>query len=430
MYEPGTVLAGKYRVVRTIGRGGMGHVLEAEHVDLRTKVALKLLAEQYVERPHVVERFLREARACAILRSDHVCRVFDVGRFDDGQPYMVLELLEGFDLARMLRASGPFAAATAADYIAQACDAIGEAHAAGIVHRDLKPSNLFVTQRRDGSALVKVLDFGVAKAQGEGDFSLTATDNVVGSPNYMAPEQLRSAKAADARSDIWSLGVILHELVCGRPPFSGETLVDLAVRISSHPPELPTGVPPTYAAIVARCLQKDPALRFQTIGELVAALQPLARASTPTLPPLAIPIPPTPEPPTTLRSASGAAEALPALRRRRLLVIGSVAAILLGISAAFLVGSSHDSVPASPPPSPSPSPPPPPPPPPSPSPSPPPSPPPPPSAAPAPAPVPVAAPAPAPAPAPVPVPAPAPTHPKPSPKKHHPPKDDVGASRF
>jgi serine/threonine protein kinase len=409
VYEPGTVLAGKYRVDRVIGRGGMGFVLAAEHMDLRTRVALKLLAEQYLDRPHVIERFVREARACAQLHSDHVCRVHDVGRLDDGRPYMVMELLEGIDLARVLRATGPFAYATAADYIVQACDALVEAHAAGIVHRDLKPSNLFVTQRRDGSALVKVLDFGVAKAQSE-DFSLTSTDNVVGSPHYMAPEQLRSAKAADARSDIWSLGIILHELVSGRPPFSGETIVDLAVRIASAPPELPTNVPPPYVAIVERCLQKDPLQRFQSAIELAGALRPLARPTTvvpippDTLPPLAAPAQP-----TTLRTASGMVEALPPRRSNRVLVIGATAAIAIGIGSAFLVGgggSSQDSTPA---------------------------------AAPAPAPTPTPPPAPPPPPPPPPAPVAAPTPPPPptpaakphtTKKKPTKPAKDVGESRF
>ncbi|HEX3762946.1 MAG TPA: serine/threonine-protein kinase, partial [Kofleriaceae bacterium] len=226
MYEPGTVLAGKYRIERRLGRGGMGLVLAAEHIELRSVVAIKCLHDAYARRSDVVMRFLREARASARLQSEHVCRVFDVDRLDTGVPYLVMELLHGRDLAQVLRATGPLDPATVAAYLVQACDAIGEAHAAQIVHRDLKPSNLFLTRRRDGAPLIKVLDFGVAKAPEEGSPVLTDASTVVGSPRYMAPEQIRAARIADARSDIWSLGVILYELVSGRPPFEGASLGD------------------------------------------------------------------------------------------------------------------------------------------------------------------------------------------------------------
>jgi len=159
VYAPGTLLAGKYRVERTLGRGGMGLVVAADHVELRSKVAIKLLADKYVQRPDVVERFMREARSSAQLRSDHVCRVFDVGRLDDGRPYIVMELLEGRDLAKVLRERGALDVMVIADYIVQACDAMLEAHSARIVHRDLKPGNLFLAQRRDGREILKVLDF-------------------------------------------------------------------------------------------------------------------------------------------------------------------------------------------------------------------------------------------------------------------------------
>jgi eukaryotic-like serine/threonine-protein kinase len=344
VYKPGTVLDGKYRVEGMLGRGGMGVVVAAEHVELRTRVALKFLADKYVEDPSVTERFMREARACAQLRSEHICRVSDVGRLDNGVPYIVMELLTGRDLAKELRDRVTLDVATAADYVVQACDAIIEAHAAQIVHRDLKPSNLFLTERRDGSPLIKVLDFGVAKAQSDNDNSLTSTDSVVGSPNYMSPEQLRSSKAVDARSDIWSLGVILHELVAGRPPFTGETVVDLAVRISHEPPELPTGVPPELAAIIARCLQKDPSSRYQKVTDLVTALAPFAASKGPRLSVQVTTVRPIAETSivapasTTLRSASGAIAGSPAPKRRRRIVISAAAAIVIGVVAGLTLG--------------------------------------------------------------------------------------------
>ncbi|HEX4422942.1 MAG TPA: serine/threonine-protein kinase, partial [Kofleriaceae bacterium] len=273
VYAAGARIAGKYRVERILGSGGMGVVVAAEHEELRSRVALKFLAPELAQRADVVERFLREARVCAQLRSEHVCRVSDFGRLETGAPYIVMEMLDGLDLANVLAANGALAVPTIASYIVQACDALAEAHAAGIVHRDLKPANLFLARRRDGGALIKVLDFGVAKIQGPRDHALTRTDMIVGSPLYMAPEQFGSALAADARSDIWSLGVILYELAAGRPPFTGPA-VDIAFQIDREPAPRLTGVPDGFARAVARCLDKAPERRFQRIADLVAALRP------------------------------------------------------------------------------------------------------------------------------------------------------------
>jgi serine/threonine-protein kinase len=262
-----------------IGTGGMGVVVAAHHLGLDTRVAIKLMRPELRARREFVRRFVREARAAARLNSRHVARVFDVGLLEDGAPYIVMEYLDGIDLARWIRERGPAPVSLAAAFVLQACDAIAEAHAGGIIHRDLKPSNLLVVTDRDGEPLVKVLDLGICKLLSRGDEPEdTSTGPPLGTPLYMAPEQLAAAGHADARSDLWSLGAILHELVTGRAPFHGCTIAELRARVASEPcPELErTGVPGEFAKIVARCLARDPAARFQRVAELAEALAPFA----------------------------------------------------------------------------------------------------------------------------------------------------------
>jgi serine/threonine-protein kinase len=284
----GDVLAGKYRVESTLGSGGMGVVVLVEHIELGQRMAIKLMTPGVNHDPQNVARFLREARSAAGIQSEHVVRIFDVGTFDTGAPYMVMELLRGEDLGQLLATVGRLPIHEAVDYVLQACHAIAEAHAMGIVHRDLKPSNLFLTRRSDGSALVKVLDFGISKAMNpdkEGIFSanLTATSAVMGSPLYMSPEQVRNAKQVDARADIWSLGVILHELLTGAPAFNADTLPGIcAAIIADEPPPLRSqrpDAPPELEAIVTRCLEKSVNGRFQSVRELMAALRAFASAN-------------------------------------------------------------------------------------------------------------------------------------------------------
>ncbi len=278
--QAGDVLAGKYQVDRVLGVGGMGVVVAATHLQLKDKVALKFLLPQITQSESHVARFLREAQAAVKIKSAHVARVVDVGTLDadspaPGSPYMVMEFLEGKDLSGVLEERGRLPWDEACHYVLQACEALAEAHSYGIVHRDLKPANMFLTTAPDGSPCVKVLDFGISKVI-EGDQALTRTQTTVGSPVYMSPEQMRSARKVDARSDVWSMGVSLYELVVGEIPFIAETMVELcALVLENDAPLVRSMVPDAPEAlehIVAKCLKKSPADRYQTIAELAADL--------------------------------------------------------------------------------------------------------------------------------------------------------------
>ena len=280
----GMMLAGKYRIERTIGEGGMGVVLAATNEALRQRVAIKLLRSGALANAKALGRFEREARAAASLRSEHVARVLDVGKLEDGRPYMVMEYLEGRDLGDLIDHGGELPVGDAVDYVLQACEAVAEAHAAGIIHRDLKPKNLFLAQTVDGRPLVKVLDFGISKVEDEAeDMSLTRTTEIIGSPSYMSPEQLRASKQVDLRTDIWALGVILYELLTKRLPFEATTITELVAVVLTEPlPDLRLvrpDVSPELAAAVGRCLEKKRDDRFASVSDFVRAIAPFARVN-------------------------------------------------------------------------------------------------------------------------------------------------------
>jgi serine/threonine protein kinase len=272
----GDVIDGKYRIERRLGEGGMGVVWAARHLKLDRQVALKFLGEAHRRDAAAVGRMLREARAAAKLESENVCKVLDVADSDTGDPYIVMEMLSGADLAEVLRQRGTLSVSDACDYLLQACQALAEAHQHGIVHRDLKPANLFLSRRADGSELVKVLDFGISKLVASDLGVATATQSVFGSPLYMSPEQLRSSKRVDARADIWALGVILFELLTGATPFQATTVPELSIMIATEPPrpiaELRPDLPSGIVEVIGRCLEKDAERRYASVGAFAKAL--------------------------------------------------------------------------------------------------------------------------------------------------------------
>ncbi|MCX5741933.1 MAG: serine/threonine-protein kinase [Proteobacteria bacterium] len=276
MIAAGDLILGKYQIEETLGRGGMGIVVKARHTGLDELVAIKLLRDDIAIDEDTIARFLREAQAVVKLKSEHVARVSDVGRFEDGKPYMVMEFLEGSDIGQMIDQNGSLHPSLAIDLLIQACDALAEAHSIGIIHRDVKPSNLFVTFRPDGSPILKVLDFGISKSAGN-DLSLTQTSSMLGTPAYMSPEQMRSARKVDARTDVWSLGSVLYEAVEGRLPFAAESFPEMCVMVAVEQPAPMLKMPPALQPIVMRCLEKNPDLRYPSVAELAFDLMQHAR---------------------------------------------------------------------------------------------------------------------------------------------------------
>ncbi len=280
--KPGDVIDGRYVVERLLGQGGMGAVFVAHEEQLARRVAIKVLLGEGVTGAEAVLRFEREARAAAALESEHVTRIFSVGRLASGLPFMAMELLDGEDLAHALARRGPLPPLEVASVVAQACDALSEAHARGIVHRDLKPANLFLARRANGTVTLKVLDFGISKANepASTNNALTATSALMGTPMYMSPEQLREVKNVDGHADVWALGVTMFELLTGVLPFNASGLAELCVKVLTEPPPLLMAfrrdVPPPLAHAIDRCLQKESGRR-PGAAELGAALRDLLR---------------------------------------------------------------------------------------------------------------------------------------------------------
>ncbi|HEY6562068.1 MAG TPA: protein kinase [Polyangiaceae bacterium] len=281
----GSIVGGKYEVLGLLGDGGMGFVVAARHLELGEVVALKFLRPEALKNPEVVARFAREARASVKIKSEYVARVFDVGTLPDGVPFIVMEHLEGEDLSAVLEKRGALPVKVAVEYVMQVCEALAAAHALGIVHRDIKPENLFLARRTQGMDVMKVLDFGISKVALTGsafdtNLPLVRTLTPMGSPVYMSPEQIRATDDVDARSDIWSLGCVLYELLTGATAFDAPSITQLSAIILEKNPtpmrHLVPDLPPEVEAIVSRCLQKDAAARYQSVAELAVALYPFA----------------------------------------------------------------------------------------------------------------------------------------------------------
>jgi eukaryotic-like serine/threonine-protein kinase len=275
----GEIFVDKYRVDRILGHGGMGVVAMCTHLALNEHVAIKMLRKDVLDDADAVERFMREAQAAVKLKSEYVARVIDVGRSSANVPYMVMEYLDGEDLGQLLEDRRTLGVPWAVEITMQCCEALAEAHSLAIIHRDVKPTNLFVTWRPDGSAIIKVLDFGISKALTGNSITLTQTQSLLGTPAYMSPEQMRSARNVDARTDIWSLGTVLYEMLEGRRPFEAESFSEMCVKVAVDPPGVMTQTPPGLQQVVLRCLEKAPEQRYPSMADLGRDLVPFAQDS-------------------------------------------------------------------------------------------------------------------------------------------------------
>jgi hypothetical protein len=283
----GQIIGGRYSIGPVIGEGGMGVVYAATHIALGAPVAVKVIRSELRDDPEFVQRFLNEARAAALLKDEHIARVHDVGQLDSGEPYLVMERLDGIELEAFMQQSGPLCESEAVDLVLQVCQGLAEAHAAALVHRDIKPANLFLSRQADRRYTLKILDFGISKHLLQRSAErLTDPGKSLGSPWYMSPEQMTDPSRVDQRSDIWSVGVLLFELMTKRHPFDGTLVAEVCSKVLTHaPPPLsalePT-VDPQLESVVLRCLEKDAEQRYPSVTALSRALQPFgSQARTP-----------------------------------------------------------------------------------------------------------------------------------------------------
>ena len=334
----GEIVGGKYRLTRFLAGGGMGVVYEAQHAVVRRRFAIKFLRRDFSERREILMRFQREAEAAGALESENVTAAVDFGVTDDGSPYIVMEFLVGESLEALLARSRRLPVERAADLVLQACRGIAAAHVAGIIHRDLKPHNLFLCRRQDGTDLVKVLDFGIAKLEAFDDGLATRTGLVLGTPAYMSPEQARGDRDLDARADVYGLAAILYQLLSGDKPHPGASHNAILHHIATQP-AVPLradalALPAALVAIVERGLAADVGARFASADALAEALGPFARREVwpAPEPPAATPVAETPAPAGASRGASALASAAPA--PRRIVAAAAVAALVLVVGAA------------------------------------------------------------------------------------------------
>jgi serine/threonine protein kinase len=373
----GTIVAGKLRVVRELGVGGMGTVYEVEHELTRHRRALKILHSRAAQEPNAVARFLREASAAARIGNPHIAETFDAGRLETGEPYLLMELLEGETLDQRLQRHGPIDPPELADFIQQACDGVQAAHDVGIVHRDLKPENLFVTTR-DGAPFVKILDFGISKFDSvrTGSLGVTTEGVLIGTPYYMPPEQVRGEMTIDAKADVYALGIILYECAAGARPYEANTVEHLAVLIHEGK-AMPLGernpsLPPAFCATVHKAMAVDRDQRYPSARELAEALGPARAASAhsqgtgsshpsgrvvirPSSAPRALDFVTTAAPTSATVTATGLAETMasdpppppaPEARGKKTLVIAALVAVAAGGTTLALALGSHSGSPS------------------------------------------------------------------------------------
>jgi serine/threonine-protein kinase len=361
----GTVIDGKYTIVGLLGRGGMGAVYEARHARLARRFAIKFLLPEFAADPEVLRRFENEARAAGGLEHPNLAAVTDFGQAADGAPYLVMEFLQGQDCSKLLRASGPLPIGRAANLVAQACRGLVVAHKAGIVHRDLKPENLFLTDAGDGTDLVKVLDFGIAKLSHPDSSLVTGKGATFGTAHYMSPEQVRGAGEVDERADVWALGVVLYELLSGRKPYDGEKFVNVIHQILYAEPTplaaVRPGLPAKLMVVVDHALKKNVSERLPSVAALAELLLPFSgvTGSGPALP-ATLKLRTTPTPPTgpagdVPDAARGEGEFSAADQsgvRRRLWWAAGIGVVLVAAAATIFATrpASDGRTPASPPP--------------------------------------------------------------------------------